>query len=124
MIINGEAKTGMSLHLLDNDFDTGEILSQSSIELPPFDTARTLTAKLNTLMATELANIVTIISKKGLPAVTPQPQKIKNIAPRIHSPTEKIDWSHSAISIDRMIRANNPFSFLTTRFKNEDLIIF
>jgi methionyl-tRNA formyltransferase len=38
VIANGEKETGVTLHLLDSEFDTGNILAQSTIPILPRET--------------------------------------------------------------------------------------
>ena len=42
VIRNGEQTTGVSFHLIDNDYDTGAILAQEEIKIYPSDTGQTL----------------------------------------------------------------------------------
>ncbi len=42
VIRNGEQTTGVSFHLIDNDYDTGAILAQEEIKIYPSDTGKTL----------------------------------------------------------------------------------
>lgn len=48
-IINGEDKTGITYHLVDNSIDGGNIVIQKSLSIDFYDTARTLQKRLDRL---------------------------------------------------------------------------
>ena len=124
VIANGESHTGVTLHLLDNQFDTGAILQQISLPISPQDTAGTITVKLDILMANELGAIVDTIKDSGLPKGSPQSNQSMHTAPRVHPPSDCINWEEPAQDIDRIIRANNPYHFICTRLNDLDVILF
>lgn len=110
VIANGEAETGVTLHLLDKQFDTGDILSQAKLPISSRETTGTLQNKLMILIALEVATMVNTINKQGLPKLKKQSNhNIKNKAPRLELPLKDINWNHSAIQIDRNVRAANPY---------------
>ncbi len=67
VIANGEKETGVTFHMLDSEFDTGDILMQSKIPILPRDTMGTLAKRLAELAANEVVILVEIIKKRGLP---------------------------------------------------------
>lgn len=42
ILINGEKQTGSSVHLIEENFDSGAIIAQSQVTLSPFDTIRSM----------------------------------------------------------------------------------
>lgn len=122
VIMNGEKETGLTLHLLDDTFDTGDMLKKTIIPITLRETSGSLQNKLILVIATELADMVTTINKTGLPQAIKQVSIRNNPpAPRVIPPLKKIDWSKSAIYIDRFIRAANPF-FLVQNQHKENIV--
>lgn len=106
VIANGERETGVTFHLLDSGFDTGDILSQSKVPILPRDTMGTLAKRLAELAANEMVTLVETIKRAGVPQAMKQPAKANFRANRITN--WGIDWALSAVQIDRRIRALNP----------------
>lgn len=107
-ILHGEEKTGVTLMLTDEGMDTGPIIAQRSIPIAPDDTRRTLTNKLSHLGAELLI--------ETLPAwlageIEPREQDDDQatMAPLISKSDGSIDWTESAVQIDRQIRAFTPW---------------
>lgn len=46
VVRNGETKTGMTIHLVNEEYDQGTILLQKTVELPPSDTPDQVAAKV------------------------------------------------------------------------------
>jgi methionyl-tRNA formyltransferase len=124
VIANGESQTGVTLHLLDNNFDTGAILKQASMPIGCRDSSGTITKKLNKLMADELATMVKTIEKSGLPVFQEQSKQVKHKAPKIIPPLADIHWKDSAIYIDRYVRAANPSYHVFSTLNKTKVIIF
>jgi methionyl-tRNA formyltransferase len=107
-ILHGEEETGVTLMLTDEGMDTGPIIAQRSIPITPDDTTRTLSSKLSHLGAELLI--------ETLPAwlageIEPQNQDDgkATMAPLISKSDGAIDWTESAVQIDRQIRAFTPW---------------
>lgn len=122
VIANGEKETGVTLHLLDSAFDTGDILSQSAIPILPRETMGTLIKRLAQLAADEMVILVEKIKRTGLPPSTKQPAKARFQAKRITH--WQIEWALPAVQIDRRIRALNPYYRANTHLGSITLAIF
>lgn len=107
VIANGEKETGVTLHLLDSEFDTGDILAQSTTPILPRDTMGTLVKRLAQLAADEMVILVKEIKRTGMPQPTKQHTKARFKANRITH--WDIDWAMPAMLIDQRIRALNPY---------------
>jgi methionyl-tRNA formyltransferase len=119
-ILNGESQTGITLMRMDQGLDTGPMLAQDSSFIRPDDTTGTLSARLAELGAQLLA--------KTLPRwiageITPQPQdEIQaTFAPKLNKQDGRLDWSQTAIELDRRVRAFSPWPGTFT-FWNEKLL--
>lgn len=121
VIANGEKETGVTLHLLDSGFDTGDILAQSTIPIAPRETMGTLVKRLAQLAADEMVVLVDKIKRTGLPQSTKQYAKARFKANRITH--WDIDWTMPAVQIDQHIRALNPFYRANTHLDSIPIIV-
>lgn len=109
VIINNEKKSAVTLHFMDENFDTGNIISQYEFDIEPDETMGSLFQKTNQICAAMLFEALNYYEtnrfksrRQGVCskyAYTLSFQK-RNIF---------IDWSRSAEDIERFIRALNPF---------------
>jgi len=107
-ILNGDSETGITLMKLDEGMDTGPVIAQMLIPIESDDTTGTLTAKLAELGVQLLA--------KTLPRwlageIAPQPQDDSQatFAPKLNKEDGRLDWSRSAVELDRRVRAFSPW---------------
>lgn len=104
----GDAETGITIMRMDAGLDTGPILSQRGFPLAADETGATLHDKLSTLGGDLLI--------ETLPGyldgtIRPQAQQdaLFTLAPRIDKEEGRIDWTQSALSIERTVRAFTPW---------------
>lgn len=123
VIINGEKETGVTLHIMDEHFDTGDIVAQQKVEVFNTDTMGTVFNRLNFLAADMILRFLIKYEKGEKIIRTPQPQGNFVKAPSIKSATEDvlINWNQPAVEIDRFIRALNPFINAGTRYRQNYL---
>ena len=123
VIINGEKETGVTLHIMDEHFDTGDIVAQQKVEVFNTDTMGTVFNRLNFLAADMILRFLIKYEKGEKIIRTPQPQGDFVKAPTIKSATEDvlINWNQPAVEIDRFIRALNPFINAGTRYRQNYL---
>ena len=128
VIMNNETQTGVTIHKMDEEFDTGEILMQDVINILENDTLGTLFNKLNRLCSQMLIQFLIAYEKSGLPKGFSQNKlkKPKYYATKIIPESESvtINWSKSAEYIERFIRALNPFLPACTSYKGFSVKIF
>lgn len=128
VILNGETTTGVTLHRMDENFDTGNILIQQPIEITKNETMGTLFNKLNRVSGELLVQLILAYEAQGLPDGINQSKlkKPTNIAPKIHpdSKDTAICWNKSAQEIERFIRSLNPFLPASTCYKGVSVKIF
>lgn len=125
VIRNHEDKTGTTLHLMDEGFDTGPILSQREVSLDGNEAMGEVFFRLNELGCSMALDLIEEIQKSGMPSGKPQvtdgdfPD-----APRINETHLRIDWSAPYEEIDALVRAGNPFFGAHTTFRGTKLKIF
>lgn len=128
VIINNEQVTGVTIHKMDETFDTGNILVQYPMEILQNDTMGMLFNKLNRLSCEILVDFLNQYVDSGMPdgIVQTNLSKPKNLAFKILPESEftRIDWDKSAIELDAKIRGLNPFLPAGTSYKGIPVKIF
>ncbi len=104
----GDKESGVTIMKMDAGLDTGPILSQRAIALAPDETGQSLHDKLAAL-GSEL--LIETLPGYLSGAIVPQPQDDgrATYAPTIKKEEGKIDWTQSAESIERLVRAFTPW---------------
>ena len=126
VILNGEKETGVTLHFMDENFDTGDIIIQKKIPVCKDETMGTLFNRLNYLSADMLIELLTQFEENENLPRKPQPEGDFVKAPNIKENTADIliNWNNSVEYIDKFIRALNPFIIAVTEFRGNYLKIF
>jgi len=115
-INNGEKETGVTLHFMDESFDTGDIIAQKNLPISSMETMGTLFNRLNILSFNMLIEALTAYEQMSLPRQEqPKGEFVKaKIAGNELFP---IDYNKSAEEIERFVRALNPFLLAATSFR-------
>ena len=107
-ILNGDKKTGITIMKLDEEMDHGPILANGGLPIADSDTYESLSQKLAKIGAELLIKIIPeYISGKIKPIE--QKHAEATYTKIIKKEDGKIDWSKSAIEIERMTRAFYPW---------------
>ena len=122
IIKNGEKKSAVTIHFVDENFDTGDIVSQKEFELLPWETTGTLFSRTNYMLADMLCDTLDELEKSGEVKRIKQKEGDYIKAPKVEH-TVKINWSKTIYEIDSLIRACNPFFDAVTIFRNVDMKI-
>lgn len=104
VILNGESETGVTVHLVTDQMDTGPIVNQVSFEVFPLDTAETIALKQLEIYPVIISEA---IKKLSNPDFMAKEVKITDCY-RFHSLTEldaKLKFSSSPEMIRRQMRA-------------------
>lgn len=111
-ILAGDEETGITIMQLDEGLDSGPILLQSKIQINSTDTSKDLHDKLASLSVNTLLDSLDSILDGSL---TPraQDETLATYAEKIHKSESKIDWQYTAVHIERMVRAFNPWPVTT-----------
>jgi len=107
-ILAGETETGVTIMRMDAGVDTGPLYAQAREPIRPDDTTLTLGARLGARGATLLVETLPRILRGELQPIE-QDHSLATLSPKIDKDDGRIDWSKSAIEIDRMIRAYAPW---------------
>ena len=119
-MLAGDAETGISIMQLDEGLDTGPVVLERRRPIGLHDTAGDLHDALSELGAAALLEAIDgLISGEMLPRS--QSAEGVTYAAKIDKSEARIDWSASAVQIDRRIRAFNPWPVAETRLAGEAL---
>jgi len=109
----GDAETGVTIMQMEAGLDTGPMLLAGSIRIGTGETAATLHDKL-AMLGGRL--IVDSLRRFDVLVPTPQPAAGVTYASKIDKAEAAIDWRQAAYSIERRMRAFDPFPGATARF--------
>lgn len=107
-LIHGETETGITLMLMDEGMDTGDILRQEKMALDDSIDAGTLTGKLADMGARMLPQAVEDHAKGRLEP-RPQDDRQASLAPMLKKKDGLIDWDQSAKQVHDQIRGLHPW---------------
>ena len=102
-LINGETETGVTIMLLDEGEDTGDIILQSNLPIDILDDAAALSIRLAHLAPSLLIQALGRISD-GPPPHHPQDHSQATHAPRLTKEVGQIDWNQQADQIRNLVR--------------------
>jgi methionyl-tRNA formyltransferase len=120
-ILAGDDRTGVTIMQMDAGLDTGPALLQESIPIRDLDTSGTLTALLAGLGARSIVRALDSLDR--LQAVAQDNARATH-APKVSKAEAAIDWSQTAESLWRRVRAFNPAPGTETRFGEDVLKIW
>ncbi|HEX6107895.1 MAG TPA: methionyl-tRNA formyltransferase [Ktedonobacteraceae bacterium] len=100
--MNGEAQGGLTMHRMDADFDTGNILVQRAVEIAPDDDIDSFFPKLAAAGGPMIAEMLQAVAA-GLPG-TPQPVEGASYAPLCTDVERRLDWTRPAWQLRNQVR--------------------
>ena len=124
-IILGERETGVTVFQPDAGVDTGPILVQrGGVEIGPEDNAATLYfQKLYPLGLEAMAEAVAAVAG-GSPQYRTQDESQATFQGLVNDEAAAIDWSRSAVELDRLVRGCDPQPGALTRCGEEPLRLY
>lgn len=124
VVINGEAKTGLTTFLIDQQIDTGNILLQEEVSIKPNETAGELHDRLMSLggplvLKTIEALVLGKVQSKHQDSLISPMGEIKS-APKLFKETCRIEWNKPATELHNFIRGLSPYPGAWTEFVSAD----
>lgn len=107
-IIDGEEKTGVTLQQMDVGLDTGDIIAVKEVVIESDETGGSLFDKL-AIAGGELIVETLPLIESGSVIPVPQDDSKSTYAGKLSKDMGNIDWSKSAVEIDRLIRGCTPW---------------
>ena len=116
----GDPETGITIMQMDAGLDTGAMLAAEPVAISPTDTTGGLHDRLAALGG---RMIVTTLADAGGGALQPAPQPVEGVtyAHKIAKTEAAIDWHETATTIERRLRAFDPFPGASTVLAGEVL---
>ena len=104
----GDCETGITIMQMDAGLDTGDMLQVEKLAIQATDTTGTLHDRLAALGGQLIVQALQLAGSGGLHPLR-QPEEGASYAHKIEKAEAAVDWTQSAASIDRHIRAMTPF---------------
>ncbi|SIT69754.1 methionyl-tRNA formyltransferase [Ectothiorhodosinus mongolicus] len=107
-LLAGDAQTGISLMQMEAGLDTGPVLRTQACAIEASDTAQSLHDRLAAIGADVLLQGIEDL-QQGRFQAKPQDEALATYAKKLTKAEAEIDWTESAIQLDRRVRAYNPW---------------
>ena len=104
----GDARTGITIMQMDAGLDTGDMLLIEAIDIAADDSTASLQDKLATLGGQLIVRALDMAARGALVRCA-QPTESVSYAHKIDKAEAPIDWRESATTIERRLRAFDPF---------------
>ena len=117
-ILAGDTASGVTIMQMDEGLDTGPMLCAEAVPLAADSTGASLHDALAPLGARLILDVL-----ERQPRQQPQPEAGVTYAPKLSREDGRLDWSHSALALDRRIRAMHPWPGAFTRLDDQTLKI-
>ncbi|MBZ0293081.1 MAG: methionyl-tRNA formyltransferase [Anaerolineae bacterium] len=116
----GDSETGITIMKMDAGLDTGPILTQRAVPITADETGQSLHDKLAQVGGQLLVETLSGYIDGG---IQPQAQddSAYTYAPMIKKEEGHIDWRQSAVSIERLVRAFDPWPGTYTLWDNQQV---
>lgn len=108
VIVNGEEKTGITIQQMNAGIDTGDILYTVETDIAEDETFETLHDRLTELGAKAITDMLPLL-EQGKIVPVPQNDADSCYVKMIRKEQGHIDFSQSAITIERLVRGLNPW---------------
>ncbi len=115
-ILAGDRESGVTIMRMDAGLDTGATLLREATEI----TGRTTTPMLHDTLA-EIGGRLIVRALAEWPAPVPQPEAGATYAPKLTRDDARLDWTLDAETLDRRVRALNPWPGTSTTLAGETL---
>lgn len=119
----GDASTGVTIMQMDAGLDTGDMLLAQAVPIQDSDSTGLLHDKLAELGGALMVQTLAQLQQAPLQPQT-QPAEGVTYAAKVDKAEAVIDWSQSALTITRRVRAFNPFPGASTQLQGEALKVW
>ena len=119
-ILEGDTRSGVTTMWMEEGLDTGPILQVAELPIGTRDTSSSLGAKLAQLGADLLIDTLCAL-KEGRLTARAQPDEGASYARILTKDDGILDWSRSAVELDRQVRGLTPWPGAVCGFRGERL---
>ncbi|QUM83115.1 methionyl-tRNA formyltransferase [Moritella sp. 28] len=119
----GDAETGVTIMQMDIGLDTGAMLHKVTCPITDDETSASLYDKLAELGPQGLLETLTQISN-NIAVAEVQDDEQANYAAKLSKEEANIDWTQSAVAIERQIRAFNPWPVSYTQIAEQNVKVW
>ncbi|RYU56862.1 methionyl-tRNA formyltransferase [Methylolobus aquaticus] len=122
-ILAGDATTGVTIMVIEPRLDSGPMLLKRSCPIEPLETAAELYPRLAHLGAEALSAVLATF-EAAPPVPEPQDEALVTYAEKLSKDEALIDWRQPALTLERQVRALNPWPVAETRLQGQVLRIW
>jgi len=122
-ILAGDAETGVTIMRIVERMDAGPMYLQRKVSIESSDTQGTLKEKLAELGADAMLEAIDLAARGAL-VETPQDEAQATYTAQVEKKDAVIDWTGSAVQIERMTRAYDPWPVARTRLGGDEVLIW
>lgn len=122
-ILAGDAMSGVTVMHVAPGLDTGDMILAETCPIEPEETGGTLHDKLAEVAPKALARALDLLVAGKAPR-TPQDSALATYHGKLEREDGKIDWTQSAVEIERLIRAYDPWPGTFTYLDGKKLKIY
>lgn len=122
-IIDGEEVTGVTTMQMNEGLDTGDMLLKVEIPIETKETGGSLFDKLSDAGAKLCVETLDKLEKKEITPI-PQGETTTAYAKMLHKQVGNIDWTKSAVEIERLIRGLTPWPSAYTNWNGKVMKIW
>ncbi len=115
----GDAETGVCLMQMEAGLDTGPVLLRQHTPIQPAELGGQLHDRLAELGAQVLADGLGLLRAGLKPVAQPQPAEGVTYAHKLDKAEARLDWSADAVSLERTVRAFNPWPVAEAQLAGE-----
>jgi methionyl-tRNA formyltransferase len=105
----GDEETGVCIMRMEAGLDTGPVFHAVRTPIDPEDTGGSLHDRLAVLGADALLHCLGMAARGRLPTPQPQDEQRASYAPKLTKDEARLDFKRSAIELERVVRAFNPW---------------
>lgn len=120
-ILAGDKRTGVAIMHMEAGLDTGPVLLETFTAIGPRETTGQLHDRLATLGAEAIVHVLTRLSRGDPLAESAQSDIGVTYANKVTVEEAEVDWTATAVEIDRKIRAFNPSPGAWTTWRGQKL---
>jgi len=117
-LLQGETKTGITIFELNEKMDEGDVLLTREVDVSPRENTGALEKRLAEVGAGLLSET---LEKRESLSLIPQDHSAATHAPKLKKEDGRLNWSETAIIVDRKVRAFTPWPSAFTFFNGSRL---